>query len=105
MQQIVQRVWKEPAVAIGLVTSIALAIIVVISGDSWNVSTITGVIAPFASALGIRTQVKPVGRPDEATPPPVTLTPAPTPESAPTPEEPPPADHDESVITPGDPTK
>jgi hypothetical protein len=101
MQQIVQRVWKEPAVCIGLVTSIALAIIVIVSGDSWDLSAITGVIAPFAASLGIRGVVSPaIAKQDDTKPPP-----AQAPEPAPTPPEtPPPADHDESVITPGDPT-
>jgi hypothetical protein len=36
-------------------------VITVISGDAWNVSTIAGVVAPLASALGIRQLVKPVG--------------------------------------------
>jgi hypothetical protein len=104
MQEIVRRVWKEPAVAIGLVTSVALAIIVVVSGDAWNVSTIAGVVAPLGSALGIRTQVTPTGgKTKDAAPAPV-AEPAPALAAAPDPQTPPPADHDESEITPGDPT-
>jgi outer membrane biosynthesis protein TonB len=107
MQEIVKRVWREPAVAIGLLTSIALAIIVVVSGDSWDLAAITGVAAPLVSALGIRSQVTPTAKaepePEPAKPPPEPE-PTPEPEPAPTPDpEPPPAD-DESDITPGDPT-
>jgi ascorbate-specific PTS system EIIC-type component UlaA len=59
MQQLIQRFWKEPAVCIGVITSVILAILAVVTSASWNAETIVGIIAPTASALGIRSQVTP----------------------------------------------
>jgi ascorbate-specific PTS system EIIC-type component UlaA len=59
MKAIAQRVWSEPAVFIGLLTSIGLIVITVATGDKWDTATIAGVIAPLASALGIRGYVSP----------------------------------------------
>jgi hypothetical protein len=52
--------WKEPAVFIGALVSIALLILAIITGDTWDVATIAGIVAPIASALGIRGLVTPV---------------------------------------------
>lgn len=60
MSEILRRVWHEPAVAIGLITSVALAVITIATGDPWDAAAIVGVIAPIASALGIRQLVTPV---------------------------------------------
>jgi hypothetical protein len=53
------RVWREPAVFLGLLTSIALVVITLATGDPWDTATIAAVIAPIASALGIRQLVTP----------------------------------------------
>lgn len=60
MREILARVWREPAVFLGLVTSAALAIVTVLTGDPWDTAAIVAVIAPLASALGIRQLVTPV---------------------------------------------
>jgi hypothetical protein len=67
MKQIAVRVWHEPSVAIGLVTSIAVLVITLVSGDHFDLATIAGIIAPLASALGIRQYVTPTYH--EPTPP------------------------------------
>jgi len=68
MKVIAERVWAEPAVAIGLLTTIALAVVAVVASEPWNASTILGIAAPFFSALGIRQLVSPVVGEHEAPP-------------------------------------
>jgi hypothetical protein len=58
MKVIINKIWTEPAVAIGLLVSIILAIIAIIDGSDWDVQTILGIAAPFASSLGIRQTVR-----------------------------------------------
>jgi hypothetical protein len=66
MSEILKRVWREPAVFLGLVTSAALAAITIATGDPWDTAAIAAVIAPLASALGIRQLVTPdMGNPPE----------------------------------------
>jgi hypothetical protein len=66
MSEIAKRVWREPAVFLGFVTSAALAIITIATGDKWDTAAIVAVIAPLASALGIRQLVTPtMGAHDE----------------------------------------
>lgn len=60
MGEIAKRAWREPAVFLGLATSIALAVITLATGDPWDAATIAGVVAPLVSALGIRELVSPV---------------------------------------------
>jgi hypothetical protein len=59
LSEIAKRAWREPAVFLGFVTSAALAIITVATGDPWDTAAIVAVIAPLASALGIRQLVTP----------------------------------------------
>jgi hypothetical protein len=59
MSEIAHRVLREPAVFFGLITSIALAAITIISGDPWDLAAIAAVILPLAEALGIRSLVHP----------------------------------------------
>lgn len=61
MSEIARRVWHEPAVFLGLITSIALVVITLATGDKWDTATIAGVAAPLVSALGIRELVTPTG--------------------------------------------
>jgi hypothetical protein len=63
MSVILQRIWREPAVAVGLLASAALAILATAASEPWNASTIAGIAAPFVSALGIRQLVTPVKGP------------------------------------------
>lgn len=65
MSEILKRVWREPAVFLGLLTSVALAVITIATGDPWDTAAIAAVVAPLASALGIRQLVTP----DTGTPP------------------------------------
>ena len=68
MSEIARRVWREPAVFIGLLTTIALAVITLATGDPWDTATIAGVAAPLVAALGIRELVTPAERPPSAEP-------------------------------------
>jgi len=63
MSTIAIRAWREPAVFIGLLTTIALVIITLATGDHWDTATIAGVAAPLLSALGIRALVAPATEP------------------------------------------
>ena len=76
MKVIAQRVYREPAVFIGLLTSIALAVITLLTGDPWDAATIAAIAAPIVSALGIRTLVTPAAAttiaPPADVPPPIT---------------------------------
>jgi hypothetical protein len=67
---IMKQIWNEPAAAIGLLTSALLAVLAIADGADWDAQTIIGVIAPLASALGIRQLVSPAAGPrDEQEPP------------------------------------
>jgi ascorbate-specific PTS system EIIC-type component UlaA len=69
MKVIAARVWREPAVFIGLLTTVGLVVITLATGDKWDAATIAGVIAPLAAALGIRQLVTPdVGAGEESPP-------------------------------------
>jgi hypothetical protein len=59
MKVVAARVWREPAVFIGLLTSVALLVIKLATGDPWDAVTIAGIAAPLVSALGIRELVSP----------------------------------------------
>ena len=59
MSAIAQRIWREPAAAIGFLTTVALAIVALLSGTDWTAGTIIGITAPLVSALGIRQFVTP----------------------------------------------
>jgi hypothetical protein len=63
MKVILNQIWNEPAVAIGLLTSVLLALLAVIDGSDWTTSVIAGIAAPFVSSLGIRQAVSPAAGP------------------------------------------
>lgn len=69
MSEIIQRAWHEPAVLIGLLTSIALTAITITTGDPWDAAAIAAVIAPLAAALGTRPLVTPVTNSETEHPP------------------------------------
>lgn len=65
MRTIAEQVWREPAAAIGLLTSVLLALIALISDAELDAQTLIGIVAPFASAIGIRGLVSPAAGPRE----------------------------------------
>jgi hypothetical protein len=65
MKVIAERIWSEPAVAIGLLVSALLAVLAVLDDAAWDAQTIIGIVAPFASSLGIRQAVSPAAGPRE----------------------------------------
>jgi hypothetical protein len=65
VKEIGKRVWLEPAACIGLVASVVLALLAVLSDAEWDAQTIVGIAAPFVSALGIRPLVTPTAKIDE----------------------------------------
>ncbi len=69
MKVIMKQIWNEPAAAIGLLTSALLAVLAIADGADWDAQTIIGVIAPLASALGIRQLVSPAAGPRNEEPP------------------------------------
>jgi len=70
MREIITRAYREPAVAIGLLTSIALAVITVATGDPFDTAAIAGIAAPLLASLGIRELVTPATPPPHSEPPP-----------------------------------
>lgn len=65
MKTIAKRVWEEPAVAIGLLTSVLLVALNLIGDDTDTINWIE-VAAPLLAALGIRPLVTPTGKIEEA---------------------------------------
>jgi hypothetical protein len=65
VKAIAKRVWEEPAVAIGLLTSIALVVLNLLGDDTDTINWIE-VAAPLLAALGIRPLVTPNQRVEEA---------------------------------------
>lgn len=65
MKEIGKRVWYEPAVAVGLLISVALVIINLLGDTTWDVQTILFVLSPLLTALGIRPFVKPTAKIDD----------------------------------------
>lgn len=63
MSVIAQRLWREPAVFIGLLTSVVLVVVALATDTDWDASVIAGIVAPFLSALGIRPLVSPAKAP------------------------------------------
>jgi hypothetical protein len=69
MSVIAQRVWREPAAGIGLLTTVILLVIAVATDAEWDAALILAIVAPFTSSLGIRQLVYPAAgpRPDGTT--------------------------------------
>lgn len=59
MKALAQRFWNEPAVAIGLLASILLAVLNWLGDNSWGADDLISVLAPLLSSLGIRQLVTP----------------------------------------------
>jgi hypothetical protein len=69
MKVIAQRIWNEPAVCIGVLTTLILVGINLIGDNEWGIDNIIAVVAPLASALGIRQAVYSPATVDELTKP------------------------------------
>jgi hypothetical protein len=65
MKEIARKVWEEPAVAIGLLVSIALLVGALLTDTDFDWEAIVAILAPFLSGLGIRPLVKPTAKIDE----------------------------------------
>ena len=65
MKPIAKKIWEEPAAFIGLLTSILLAVLNLLTDNEWDVETIVGILAPLASSLGIRQAVMPTAKAEE----------------------------------------
>lgn len=63
MKVLAQQLWREPAAAIGLLTSVLLLVLAVVSDTAFTADTIIAIVAPLASALGIRQVVTPAAGP------------------------------------------
>lgn len=63
MQTILERIWREPAVFIGLVSSLALLGLNLLAGDSIDGASGLAIAGPFLSAIGIRQVVSPAAGP------------------------------------------
>jgi hypothetical protein len=65
MREIGKKVWNEPAVAIGLLLSLALLAVTLINGEDWDWNVILLVVGPFLAGLGIRPFVRPEAKIEE----------------------------------------
>ena len=63
MKEIAQRIWREPAAGIGLITTLILLLVAWATDAEWDAALILAVIAPFTSSLGIRQLVYPAAGP------------------------------------------
>jgi len=68
MKVIGQRIWREPAVFIGLVASAALLVINLLADTNIDAATGLAIAGPLLSALGIRQAVSPAAGPREKPP-------------------------------------
>jgi len=59
MKPIARRIWTEPAACIGLLTTLALLAWNLLGDQQWDAQTITAILAPLVSGLGIRHLVTP----------------------------------------------
>lgn len=69
MSVIAQRIWREPAVAIGLLVTVALFVVALASDQDLDAGIIVGILSPLLSALGIRQVVSPAAGPRPLPPP------------------------------------
>jgi len=65
MKTIVQKLWTEPAVAIGATASIILLLLNVANDQIWDAQSIIAIAAPFVASLGIRQAVTPTPTTEE----------------------------------------
>jgi hypothetical protein len=65
MKEIGRRIWYEPSVAIGLLLTVAMTVITLLSDTTWDWNTILLVCGPLLTGLGIRPTVKPTAKIDD----------------------------------------
>jgi hypothetical protein len=53
------RFWNEPAVAIGLLATVLLAVLNWLGDNTWSADDLIAIVAPLLSGLGIRPLVTP----------------------------------------------
>jgi hypothetical protein len=70
MKPLAKKIWEEPAAFIGLLTSLALLVLNLLTDADWGVESIVTIVAPLASALGIRQLVYSPAAMEKATAPP-----------------------------------
>lgn len=63
MKVLVTRIWREPAVFIGLVASLGLLIVNLLADTDIDAATGLAIAGPLISALGIRQAVSPAAGP------------------------------------------
>lgn len=67
MKVIGQKVWAEPACAVGLLVTLLLLAGAILSDHvDWSAEHIIAILAPLVTALGIRPLVKPTHEDDAA---------------------------------------
>jgi hypothetical protein len=59
MRQIMQLFWNEPAVAIGVLASVALAVLKIVNGGALTADDVVAILAPLGTAAGVRPLVTP----------------------------------------------
>jgi hypothetical protein len=59
MRQIVKLFWNEPAVAIGVLASVALAVLKIVNGGDLAADDVLAILAPLGTAAGVRPLVSP----------------------------------------------
>jgi hypothetical protein len=59
MRQLVKLFWDEPAVAIGVLASVALAVLKIVNGGALTADDVLAVLAPLGTAAGVRPFVSP----------------------------------------------
>jgi hypothetical protein len=69
MKVIAQKIWNEPAAAIGLLATVVLLVINLLGDKDWGAQNVIAILAPFATSLGIRGLVMPMSKLEEATKP------------------------------------
>lgn len=69
MRQIIELCWNEPAVAIGVLASVALAVLKMVNGGDLTADDLLAILAPLGTAAGVRPLVTPVRQSGSSTGP------------------------------------
>jgi hypothetical protein len=59
MRQIAKLFWNEPAVALGVIASVAIALLKIVSGGALTADDVLAILAPLGTAAGVRPLVTP----------------------------------------------
>ena len=68
MRQIVKLFWNEPAVAIGVLASVALAALKLVNDGALAADDVLAILAPLGTAAGVRPLVTPARESGSSTP-------------------------------------